>query len=111
MRLNSLGEVDSVGYLRHEVAEGTPVPLKPVQQAWQELQKRGPVFFEYEPPSTGPGWDSFTVTTVEIGYRECCYAGTEVQDELRPYYLFSGEAEIDWAGRKSRATAYIPAWE
>ena len=110
VRLNSLGEVDSVGYLRHDVAKGTLVPLRPVQQAWQELQERGPAFFDCEGPS-GPTWDCFTVTQVEIGYRECCYAGTEVQEQLRPYYVFSGEAEIANWGRKSRASAYVPAWK
>ena len=100
-----------MGYLRRDAVRDASVPLKPVQQAWQELQKYGPTFFDLE---DGPAWltyERLIVTEVGLGYRECCYASAEVQDELRPYYVFSGEAEVaNWA-RKIRADAYVPAWE
>lgn len=111
LRLNSLGEVGFMTYLRHEVAKGTAVRLRPVEQAWQELEEYGPAFFDCEGPPTGPTYQTYTVTRVEIGYRECCHAGMEVQEELRPYYVFSGEAEIANWDRKIRATAYMPAWK
>jgi len=111
VRLNSLGKVDSVGYLRHEIAEDALVPLKPVEQAWQELQSHGPTHFDFEGPPTGPTYQTFTITQVELGYRECCYGSTETQEELRPYYVFTGEAEIANWDRKIRASAYVPAWE
>ncbi len=109
VRLNSLGEVESLGYLRHEVVKGAPVPLKPVQQAWQELQTYGPAYFDCEGPTTGPTYERFTITDVTLGYRECCYASAEVQDELRPYYVFTGEVEFANGSEKIRAAAYVPA--
>jgi len=109
VRLNSLGEVESLGHLRHEVVKGAPVPLKPVQRAWQELQTYGPAHFDCEGPTTGPTYERFTITDVTLGYRECCYASAEVQDELRPYYVFTGEAEFANGSEKIRAAAYVPA--
>jgi hypothetical protein len=111
VHLNSLGEVDSVGYLRHDIAQDASVRLKSAQQAWQELQKHGPTFFDFEGPPTGPGYQVFTVTQIELGYRECCYGSTETQEELRPYYIFTGEAQIANWGHKIRASAYVPAWQ
>ncbi|HOQ99372.1 MAG TPA: hypothetical protein PLJ35_11185 [Anaerolineae bacterium] len=109
VRLNSLGEVESLGYLRHEVVKGAPVPLKPVQQAWQELQTYGPAYFDCEGPTTGPTYERFTITDVTLGYRECCYGSAEVQDQLRPYYVFAGEVEIARWSQVIRAVAYVPA--
>ncbi|HOG46532.1 MAG TPA: hypothetical protein PLJ35_09055 [Anaerolineae bacterium] len=109
VRLNSLGEVDSLGYLRHEVEKGAPVPLKPLQQAWQELQTYGPTHFDLEGAATGPAYEAFTVTHVGLGYRECCYGSAEVQEALRPYYVFTGEVEIANWPRRIRASAYVPA--
>lgn len=84
--------------------------LKTVQQAWQELEKRGPTLFDAEGPPTGPEYGVITISEVGLGYRECCFGSANVQEQLQPYYVFGGQAELPNTGQQVKVAAYVPAW-
>ena len=110
LRLDTRGYITQLSYRRREVEIDSQVPIKTAEEAWRELQRRGPAFFDFEGP-TFPEYGMLTVTEVALGYREDPVGGMEVQEEFKPYYIFIGKAEIPNGGGEVRAAAYVPAWK
>ena len=110
LRLDARGYVDSIFYIHREVEADRFVPIKDVEEAWQELQRSGPAFLDFEGP-TFPEHGIFTVTEVALGYFEGPVGTAEVQKQFKPHYIFIGKAEIPNGGGEVRAAAYVPAWK
>jgi len=108
VRLSAEGRVAFVEYVRRDVNKDRPVSLRSVQEAWDELQTTGPAFFDPEGHAL-PEYGTFTVTEVELGYHEGMIGASRVQNELWPYYVFSGRATVGSSGW-ARMAAYVPAW-
>jgi hypothetical protein len=110
LRLDTRGYITQLSYRRREVEIESQVPIKTAEEAWRELRRRGPAFFDFEGP-TFPEYGIFTVTEVALGYREDPVGGMGVQKQFKPHYIFIGKAEIPNGGGKVRAAAYVPAWK
>ena len=110
LTLDTRGYVDGILYVHREVEADRFVPIKDVEAAWQELQRRGPAFFDFEGP-TFPEYGIFTVTEVALGYFEGPVGTAEVQKQFKPHYIFIGRAEISNGDGEVRAAAYVPAWK
>lgn len=108
--LDPQGRVTGLRYKRREVERDSLVPIKTVEEAWQELQTRGPAFFDTEGP-TFPEYGIFTITEVVLGYYEGPVGTAEVQKQFKPHYIFIGRAEIPDGGGEMRMAAYVPAWK
>ncbi len=97
-------------YVRRHVEVDSFVPIKTVDEAWQELRTKGPAFFDTD-RTTLPEYGIFTITEVALGYREDPVGGMEVQRQFKPYYIFIGRAEIPNGGGEARVASYVPAWK
>jgi len=109
LRLDTQGHVTFITHVRREVEMDSLVPIKTVDEAWQELQRRGPAFFDAFPRL--PEYGIFTITEVALGYYEGPVGTAEVQRQFKPHYIFTGRAEIPNGGGEARVAAYVPAWK
>jgi len=110
LTLDKQGYITSLSYIRREIEISSQVPIKTVDEAWQELQTKGPAIFDPEGP-TFPEYGIFTITEVALGYREGTQGTMKVQKQFKPYYIFIGKAEIPSGGGEARVAAYVPAWK
>ena len=110
LRLDTQGYITQLSYRRREVEIDSQVPTKTAEDAWRELQRRGPSFFHFEGP-TVPEYGILTITEVSLGYFEGPVGTEKVQKRFKPHYIFVGKAEIPNGGGEVRAAAYVPAWK
>ena len=110
LTLDKQGYITSLSYVRREIEISSQVPIKTVDEAWQELQTKGPAIFDPEGP-TFPEYGIFTITEVALGYRGGTLGTMKVQKQFKPYYIFIGKAEIPKGGGEARVVAYVPAWK
>jgi len=110
LRLDTRGYITQLSYRRREVEIDSQVPTKTAEDAWRELQRRGPSFFHFEGP-TVPEYGILTITEVSLGYFEGPVGTEKVQKRFKPHYIFVGKAEIPNGGGEVRAAAYVPAWK
>ncbi len=110
LRLDTQGHVTFMLYVRRHVEVDSFVPIKTVEETWQELQTKGPAFFDTD-RTTLPEYGIFTITEVALGYYEGSVGTMEVQKQFKPHYIFIGRAEIRNGGGEMRMAAYVPAWK
>lgn len=110
LRLDTPGRIIGLCYVHREVERDSLVSIKTVEGAWQELQTRGPAFFDTEGP-TFPEYGIFTISEVALGYYEAAVGTAEVQKQFKPHYIFIGKLEVPRGDMEVRAAAYVPAWK
>jgi hypothetical protein len=96
------GRVIHVTYVHRQVEPDELVPVKTVEEAWQDLKSGRYAFVDGTAPL--PEDEGFSVTEVTLGYREGFVGGSEEQRQLRPYYIFNGQVSPS-----QREAAYVPA--
>lgn len=110
MRLDTQGHVTFMLYVHREVEVDSFVPIRTVEEAWQELQAKGPAFLDTEGPMF-PEYGIFTISEVALGYYEAAVGTAEVQKQFKPHYIFIGKLEVPGGDMEVRAAAYVPAWK
>ncbi len=115
LELGDDGRVHRMTYVHREIEASRPVRLRPVADAWAELQATAaPAFVDTSfplggggetPPDYTPTPRTGAVTSVTLAYRDNVH-----QPTFEPYYAFHGDLNAtDPYGQPITFTAYVPA--
>ena len=116
LALGDDGRVRRMTYVHREIEVAETVPLRPVADAWAELQATAaPAFVDTSFPLCGeispdhtPVPRTGVVTSVMLAYRE--HEVNVHQPTFEPYYAFHGDLDTtDPYGRPITFIAYVPA--
>jgi len=104
MHIWSNGRIGFLTYVHRTVDDQTLYALRPVEEAWEELQNSGPIYFDTDSP-VRPRYDLAHIEEISLSYRESEVARR--QTHFLPLYAFRGTVHI--GGYEDGFVAYVPA--
>lgn len=108
LTLGDDGRVHRMTYVHREIERVEPVPLRPVAEAWAELQATAAPAFVNTSFPLGPAPRTGVITSVTLAYRE--HEVSVHQPTFEPYYAFHGDLDAtDPYGQRITFIAYVPA--